>query len=1435
MFSAAAMTPKSETGAASFLTANPTFDGSNVRVAILDTGVDPGCGRLLSTTPSGAPKIIGLIDASGSGDVDTQARGVVETVGGVTTVRALSGRRLRVNPAWENPSNVWRVGAKHTSELMPRELARRVARDRAEADKRALSAPLTAALVSGDAGGDAAKGEAAKYTAVLAALPAALAAADAGGLLLDVLAFQDASGVWRVAVDVRGDGDLTGSRALASFALEREWATLDENSLVHFGVNVYADGDCVSIVTDAGAHGTHVAGIVAAFDPSPSASRDFDGVAPGAQIISVKIGDHRLGSMETGAALIRGIREAVDAGAHVINMSYGEASSRNSGRVLDVIRWAVLEKGVCFVASAGNSGPALSTVGAPGGLSPFAIGVGATATEAMMDDLYALRSFFAADAGRLPSTSAEGAMTGDDLTASALSPSGRASAPKTGRAHDRAEDVQYTWSSRGPSADGALGVCVSAPGGAITAVPSWTLAANQIMNGTSMSSPNIAGCIALLISGLLATNLPVCPFAIRRAIETTAKTFPGSSDALTVGHGMIDVPAAWAHLSFASSRGGVPTPFLQVTVPHGGAGAGGPNDAGVYLRDYAQTSVASDVSVAITPVFKEETSNAAKAAFSTRLAFETTAPGWVSVPSHLVLAAQSRSFLVHIDPRALSPGRVHYAEILGYEVQQTDDGALASIRSRSPLVRVPITVVKSEQPVRGVGSCTFTFLATPGEPQVVGAAPARLPLRPGKIIRRFIDIPQGAKWAEVLVSRLDSGGIDSAAASSLSVAGLSSAPTVGAEDSSLRTFVLHLGQVSRGTAACKTRDGNSYLRLAPGESDGAAVSLAAGGRCFEVCVAQFWSSLGSSEVSVDVRFFGLDASPVYIGSAAGISSVCVTPLLHDVALRPVGKLTKWVSTIDPTPGASAVTLPAFRALETRAPTYQIILEYKMTLAADAEVALSLSAFSDMLYESSFDGFLITVAAESGRTIAACDIFAEKVKLPKGTHTVRAFILAADAAKLNALSSTPLEVVRKLDSDVKLTLDGAHPLTGGGPVPSRLRMNQPLTLYVTMPPSGYPKASKAGDMLKGMLLLEDAQPRALLTSGRDYTPGEPLAGRSPLGLPVVVHLQSTPVSKEKDKVAADGEKGAGGGGKDSKDSDKSDERRMFDALHDAAIARLKTLSPFAPVKAGATTEVTSSAFGALATPTKNFFESTFEKLQADAISEHSVALHSVRIAAIDDALLGKCWSAPPPFKSALPVDAHEALETPVADLVRACAPERIALWFGSRHEDDSKAEKKDMADARTALIDGLWRRARSLCAATVAAVAAGGEAAASLPAPIMTPSGGTAASAAFSSTPAAPSPHPALPATASNQVFKAAVAALAQWSPTTGTEGPHAPLLTFEQALRDGLWSTAFDLVAKLDVHAQTRAHLKTYLLLRLGLPYFAARVATCATASFTKV
>jgi len=109
--------------------------------------------------------------------------------------------------------------------------------------------------------------------------------------------------MWRVVVVAPEDPlDLCSLRPLAPYRAERQYATFGWGSQLNYSVNVTCQGNIVSIVVDSGAHGTHVAGIVAAYFPD---SPELNGIAPGAQIISLKIGDVRLDGMETGSAIVK--------------------------------------------------------------------------------------------------------------------------------------------------------------------------------------------------------------------------------------------------------------------------------------------------------------------------------------------------------------------------------------------------------------------------------------------------------------------------------------------------------------------------------------------------------------------------------------------------------------------------------------------------------------------------------------------------------------------------------------------------------------------------------------------------------------------------------------------------------------------------------------------------------------------------------------------------------------------------------------------------------------------------------------------------------------------------------------------------------------------------------------------------------------------------
>eukprot|EP00126_Sphaerothecum_destruens_P008695 Sdes_comp20316_c0_seq1m13965 len=638
--------PKDETGVLSFLQKHPNYDGRGVVVAVFDTGVDPGAPGLQVTT-TGLPKLIDVIDATGSGDVDMST--IVKCVDG--TLVGLTGRNLKIPASWRNPSGEYHVGMKTGYSLFPKPLVSRMQELRKKSwlvqhrkvvceVQTELSAFLT--QHPNPEPDDIVKlkdlqnqmEELGKYEKNYV---------DPGPVYDCVLYFDGER--WAGVLDTSERGDLDQCTLLADYKESFAYGVISAVDKLNYAFKIYNQGNLLSIVTDSGSHGTHVAGILAAHFPQQP---ELNGIAPGAQIVSVRIGDLRRGSMETGTGLIRGLICAIAHKCDLINMSFGEASFVcEKGGFMSMASQVVNLHNIIFLSSAGNAGPALSTVGAPGGTMNDVISVGAYVTSAAMQAEYSLRS-------KLPS-------------------------------------MQFSFTSCGPAMNGDYGVDISAPGCAITSMPNWTLTSLSRKNGTSMASPNACGGVALILSGMKDAGIPYSPHSVRKALQNSARPIP-ASEKYCSGHGLMQVDQAFellCQLSGSIDR----DVWFSVSIPKLGE-----NMRGVYLREPHLVRQVTVVSIVVAPHFHESVDNQVKIDFEMRLKLKCF-HDWVSVADCFMMMSEERSFEIAVDPRRLPPG-VHFTEIVATDLSSPGGGAV---------FRVPICVIRPHNWGEESGCCDSGF------------------------------------------------------------------------------------------------------------------------------------------------------------------------------------------------------------------------------------------------------------------------------------------------------------------------------------------------------------------------------------------------------------------------------------------------------------------------------------------------------------------------------------------------------------------------------------------------------------------------------------------------------------------------------------------------------------------------------------------------------
>src|SRR5213076_1323076 len=443
--------PLHSAGVDDFRAKHPTYDGRGVLIGILDTGVDPGVDGLIVTS-TGAPKTLDVRDFSGEGvvrltPVTPAGDGTVSIAG-----RALSGagRIGRLTSA-----TTWYAG-----ELAERPLGK---------------------VPGGDLNGDGSNSD-----------------------VFPVIVVKATDG-WVAFIDTNLDGSFEDEMPLHDYRQGRETIAIGTKPITlaaNFGE--VSGVPTLAFVFDNNAHGTHVAGIAAGHNLFNVVG--FDGVAPGAQLLGLKIANDARG----GISVTGSIQHAMEYAARfaeqrnlplVLNLSWGIGNEPGERAVLDSIvnAFVTAHPGIVFAISAGNDGPGLSTVGLPGS-ADLAISVGAA-----LPGIYV--------------------------------PLEQDGAPPV------AGDFVGSFSGRGGQ---FAKPDLLAPGWAFSTVPSFDTG-NEIKAGTSMSAPYVAGLAACLMSALAQEGRRPDGAEVSAALRAAAGGLPGAS-VLDQGAGLPQLERAYRWL-----------------------------------------------------------------------------------------------------------------------------------------------------------------------------------------------------------------------------------------------------------------------------------------------------------------------------------------------------------------------------------------------------------------------------------------------------------------------------------------------------------------------------------------------------------------------------------------------------------------------------------------------------------------------------------------------------------------------------------------------------------------------------------------------------------------------------------------------------------------------------------------------------------------------
>ncbi len=461
-------------------------------------------------------------------------------------------------------------------------------------------------------------------------------------------------------------------------------------------VNIFMKKRMVSIHFDDGGHGTHVAGIAAGHQILGQPG--FDGVAPGAKVISLKLGHNSLagGATTTGAkkaAFEYAANYARENNVTVVcNLSYGIGSMHEGhsdiDKFLDELMRANPNLIVCT--SAGNNGPGLSSIGTP-----------AAATAPI-----SVAALLAVD------TAAD--VRGEKIDAPQLT----------------------QFSSRGGELDKPD---IATPGMMTSTVPRWNTR-GDFWQGTSMASPYAAGLCAIIAQSLHEQGYAPRADIVKQAMKASAKPLV-AYNALDYGAGVPHLPSAVnfaGHIAMhrlqKSNETSDDDPLYGFDISTESPMAAKGTAPAAYWRG-GHVPADRDQVFTVRPIFVPTADATKVTSFSKRLLLNSDAP-WCKLQQDQIYlrAKQSADVRVRIDTSLLAKPGLYVATITGVEEWgakpgSSGTGASSASQAQPTLLRLVTSVVV---PHRVSSDSEYTL--TLADQRVDG----------WKVNRHFVEVPAGA-------------------------------------------------------------------------------------------------------------------------------------------------------------------------------------------------------------------------------------------------------------------------------------------------------------------------------------------------------------------------------------------------------------------------------------------------------------------------------------------------------------------------------------------------------------------------------------------------------------------------------------------------------------------------------------------------------------------